>query len=117
MFGLFSRKQAEPDMVYDQAVIIEIDFAGFDDYGTQEQRKAIKSLEEQLEESLSLPSGVDGDEFGDGQATIYLYGPSADEILKKIQSTLKKSPFQHIAVTLQYGLPDDPNTKEEKFTF
>ena len=116
MFGFFSNKQHGSNIAYDEAVIIEIDFAGLDQFGTDEQKQAVKSLEEELEGSLKAPEGLDGDEFGEGQALIYLYGPSADKIFEKVQPVLKRSPFSHITITLQYGLPDDPNTKEKTFS-
>lgn len=59
-------KPSESAIAYDQAVIAEIDFAGLEDFGTDEQRQAVRSLEEEIESVLSLPAGLDGDEFGEG---------------------------------------------------
>ena len=103
-------------MVYDQAVIVEIDLASLDNFGDKEAQKAVRLLEKQLEEVLSPPAGLDGDEFGEGEVTIYMYGPSAEELFKSVEPVLKRSPFNHINITVQYGLPDDPATKEKKFS-
>jgi hypothetical protein len=104
------------DFSYDQAVLIDIDFKGFEDFGTAEQQAKVRKLEEALKSALPEKSGFDGDEFGEGQATVYLYGPSAEKIFKKIEPILKRSDFEHMDITLQYGRPDDPNTKDKKFT-
>ncbi len=115
MFNLFSKKD-EPIFTYNQAVIVEIDFAGLENFGVKEQRKEVYQLEKKIEGVLPKTSGIDGDEFGDGGATIYIYGSNADEIFKASETTLRGTTFNHIDITLQYGLPDDPNTKDKKFT-
>lgn len=114
MFGFFSEQKE--DFVYDQCVIVDIDFAGFADFGVSGQQKEIRNLEEEMGQVLPKQSEIDGDEFGDGAATIYLYGSGADEMFKAIRSILEKSSFGHIDITLRYGPPADPATKEKKFT-
>jgi hypothetical protein len=119
MFGFFSKKAdtpSESSMVYDQAVIIEIGFAGLDDFGTSQQQQSVRTLEKELEAALSPPAGLDGDEFGEGTAVIYLYGTSADIIFETAEPILKKSPFQHMTITMLYGPADDPKTEEKKFS-
>lgn len=115
MFGFFSKKKE--DFVYDQGVIVDIDFKGLIDFGTSEQQKEVRVLEKVMGQILPIQSGIDGDEFGDGTATIYLYGPSADNIFMAVSPILKKSSFEHIDITLQYGQPDDPATKEKSLLF
>ncbi len=101
---------------YDQAVLINIDFGQFEEFGTTKQQSEVRSLEEALRKVLPERAGLDGDEFGEGQAIIYLYGPNADEIFNQIEPALKRSEFNHIDITLQYGRPDDSKTKDKKFT-
>lgn len=114
MLRFFSKKKQ--DFVYDQAVIVDIDFAGVTNFGTSAQQKEVRVLEKEMEQKLPALSGIDGDEFGDGQATIYVYGSSADKIFEAVEPVLKRSSFEHLDITLEYGAPDDPLTKEKKFT-
>mgnify|MGYP007085783896 CR=1 FL=1 len=108
--------ELEPDFVDDQAVILEIDLEGMEEFGTPAQHQEIERLEHKIAELLPAKSGLDGDEFGEGICTIYLYGPSAEEIFEAIETVLKSSSFNHIDITLQYGPPEDPDTKDKKFT-
>ncbi|SRR6266568_5972171 len=115
MFDIFRRKNRET-FSYDQAVILNIPFNNFDNFGTKADRDKVYQLEERIKQVLPEDSGVDGHEFGDNEGVVYVYGPSANSIWGKIQSILKESEFDHIDVTLQYGLAEDPETQEKKFT-
>ena len=116
MFKSFKKAKQEPSFVYDQAVILNIDLDSRDEFGTEDERNEVLKLEEIMRQILPEKSGIDGHEFGDGEAVMYIYGPSADDTFASIKSALEKSAFSHINVTLQYGLPDDPKTKDKKFT-
>jgi hypothetical protein len=96
--------------------VVDVPFEGTDEFGSKEEREAVEALEREIETKLPPKSGVDGHEFGDGTSTIYIYGPSADKIYSAVEPTLKKSPFTHINIALQYGHPDDPATKDKKFS-
>lgn len=111
---MFQKK--EPDFSYDEAVIIDILFEGFDEFGSSEEQKQIYKLEDKLANVLPEGSGIDGHEFGEGTCTVYIYGSSADSIFKSIEEQLRHSNFQHIDITLQYGDPEDPETKDKKFS-
>ncbi len=106
----------DSDFIYDQAVIINVYISGPQDFATKEERHEIKQLETKISALLPEASGIDGDEFGDGEAVIYVYGPDANQIFEAIEPALKAAPFDHVDITLQYGLPDDPATKDKKFT-
>ena len=108
--------ETEGAIVYDQAVILDITFQGMDEFGSEEEQAAIAQLENRINSILPSGSGVDGHEYGDREATVYIYGVDADDIFNLIKDILSQSMFQHIDVTLQYGAPDDPNTKDKKFT-
>jgi hypothetical protein len=117
--GLFKSvkdKKAAATFVYDQAVILEVNFAHNKLYDSNEAYKAIKELEDTIALQLPEKSDIDGDDMATDEAIIYIYGPSADAIFKVIEPLLKKSRFDQLEVTLQYGLPDDPSTKDKKFT-
>jgi hypothetical protein len=118
IFKLFSDNDDKQDQnfVYDQAVMLDIDLEGFHEFGSEEKQSDIQLLEKAITSKLPAMSGVDGHEFGEGTATVYIYGPSADSIFEAIETILKKSDFKKIDVTLQYGAPDDPAAKEKKFT-
>jgi len=110
------KKVAEPEFVYDQAVIITISFGGPEQFGTTEDRERVYHLEDAMEEVLPDMAGVDGHEFGEGAAIMYVYGPSADDIFAKVEPILKKSAYDKIDITLQYGLAEDPDTVSREFT-
>ena len=119
MFLNSFKKNGQKDInefAYDQAVVLEINLEGLDDFGTADQHKEIDDLQENIAQILPPNAGIDGDEYGDGECIIYIYGPSADAIFNKVQPVLKSSSFNHINVTLQYGLAEDPATIDKKFT-
>lgn len=116
MFLDFFKQQPEPDFVYDQAVIIDVTLEGISDFGTKAQRSELDKLQEQISRVLPEKAGIDGDEIGDGVCTIYVYGPSADKIFSNIEHILKKSLFNHIEITLQYGRAENLETKDRSFT-
>lgn len=68
-----------------QAVIIRLKLSD-EAFGAWEEREAVYRLEDRLEQLLASNTvgEVDGHEFGDGFAAIYLYGPSADAIAELV---------------------------------
>lgn len=115
MFGF--KKQQQDGFVYDQAVILEIDLEGGNEFATESERSAITQLEQNIDKVLPQRSGIDGHEFGEHTAIIYIYGSLANVIYNSITKVLQTCEFNRITVTLQYGLPDDPETREKKFSF
>lgn len=75
----------------EQAVIVNIRLTS-GDMGNPEERKRIVALEEQLAAAIkeSGAGDFDGDEFGNGFCTIYMYSPSADRLFTVVQPVLKK---------------------------
>lgn len=114
MFGFLKNNIPSDDInfAYDEAVIVKIPQAS--EMGDEGQMSKILDFESAIEGMLPTSSGVDGHEFGDHEALIYLYGPSADSIYKNISNQLVKY-YSGVGavVTLQYGSPDDPATKEK----
>lgn len=102
------------DFIYDQAVILNVLLNDLDSRSSD--IKKVEELESKLKTKLPAKSKIDGHEFGEGEAVIYMYGPSADEVWEAIKADVTDSKFDKVDVTLQYGLPDDPNTKDKKFT-
>jgi hypothetical protein len=75
----------------EQAVIVNIRLTS-GDMGNPEERKRIAALEEQLAAAIKEAGAgdFDGDEFGNGFCTIYMYSPSADRLFTVVQPILKK---------------------------
>lgn len=118
MFNFFKgpKSQKELNVIDDEAVIITINFDGVDNFGTDSDRNAIFEIEEKLKLSIPPRSQVDGHDIGDGEAIIYIYGPSADSILDAVKSVLIESPFNRVDIALRYGRVDDPAAKEKRFS-
>jgi len=62
------------------------------DMGTEQERDRISALEQQLSKAIKNSSAgdFDGDEYGGGTCTIYMYGPSAERLLSVALPILKK---------------------------
>jgi len=86
------------------------------DMGSPEERARIVALENQLSDAIknSAAGDFDGDEYGDGVCTIYMYGPSADRLLTVTLPILKKfrAPTGSY-VTKRYG---KPGAKQERIS-
>lgn len=109
---LFTIKKETPEFSYNQAVILTIQFDSQHEFGTSKEREDLSNLEEKLTSSLPPNSGVDGHDTGEGQAIIYIYGTSAEEIWQKIRPTVKAIRYKNVKAVLQLGRPDDPNTRD-----
>lgn len=114
MFGLFKKHgDTEGDFVYDQALIVRIPQAK--ELGDEGSLKKVAAFEEEVEKVLPAHAGVDGHEFGDYEALIYIYGPSAKALHLACKDLLADYfSGQGAEITLQYGTPDDPKTRLEK---
>jgi hypothetical protein len=60
--------------------------------GSDEERQRIHDLEDRLADSIrrSAVGDFDGDEYGGGYCTIYMYGPSAEALFRAIEPELKR---------------------------
>lgn len=87
------------------AVFIEIPLK-FAEYGTDREREQIFKIENELEAALTKDHiGIlDGNSFGDGVCTIYLYGNNADTIFAAIEPILLSSNLNStLKVIKRYG--------------
>ncbi len=75
----------------EQAVIATIKLNS-GDMGSAEERQGITALEDQLSEAIKRSSTgeFDGDEFGGGVCTLYMYGSSAERLFAAVSPVLKK---------------------------
>lgn len=100
----------------EQALIITVFFEGMDDFGAKTQQSEIHNLEKEIERLLPEDAELDGDEFGDGECIIYIYGPSADTLFSSVRNALQKSAFNRMEIKLRYGRPEDPSAAEKTFS-
>ncbi len=93
----------------EQAVLIHLDAKGlpqrvYDEYD-------VVTLEDKLEEALS-GRGVgeyDGNEFGEGEVVLYLYGADAERLFAVIEGTLRSYPLcRNARVVIRGGEPGAP---------
>ena len=86
-----------------------------DAFGTEEERESIHELSRRLEEQINAQEvgEFDGDEFGEGHCTLFMYGPDADALYSVIEPILRESALSmggHI--TKRHGKATDPDAKE-----
>ena len=89
-------------------------------FGLEEEQNLIYDLSDQLESAISaLDAGeFDGDEFGDGQCTLFMYGPDADVLFSAIEPILRDSPLAEGAYAVKrYGEVGEANVREVQVHF
>ena len=99
----------------EQAVILKLKLVS-GPMGNEEERKRITELEDQLANAIKQSSSgdFDGDEYGDGFCTLYMYGPSAERLFTSVQPSLKG--FRAASgsyVIKRYG---KPGSKQDRIT-
>jgi len=107
-----SHQEAQKQM--EHAVLVEIPITKHG-FGTSEEQESVIRLEDALSRALAVDPTieVDGHEFGDGKATLYIYGRDADEMFRIAKPELAKHPSSaDIVVTRRYGPATDPKSKE-----
>ena len=90
----------------EHCVIVHLALSG--DRGSAEQVDAIHVLSDALEEAIEEHDAgeFDGDEFGGGECTLYMYGPDADKLFEAIRKPLVSSPLAKGGYVLKrYGPP------------
>lgn len=87
-----------------------------DEYGTEEEREAVYKLESRIRKAAAKLGGEhDGNEFGEGQAILYTYGPDADAVLEAIVACLDDFPVRAGAYAVKrYGRAEDPDATQER---
>lgn len=97
----------------DQALLVYVRL-GDDEFGTSEEVEHVHELEEELGKLVEKVQGadLDGDEFGGGFGTIYIYGPSADTLFDALAPTLLRFQARPGSyVVRRYG---PPGSREER---
>jgi len=76
--------------------------------GSDEERHRIRKLEDQLSAAIKKTSSgeFDGDEYGNSACTIYMYGPSADQLFNALQTILIEFKLPNGSYAIKrYGKP------------
>lgn len=88
-----------------------------DGFGSDEKRESINELTDAIADAIEeAESGeFDGNEFGEGECVLFMYGPDADSLFETIKPILKKSPHAKDGFAIKrYGDAADPKAKEVK---
>ncbi|MFH0982940.1 MAG: hypothetical protein V2A79_15570 [Planctomycetota bacterium] len=84
-------------------------------FGTADERDSIHELSDRLEAWIK-DAGVgefDGDEFGGGECTLFMYGPDPDALFAAVAPILSDSPHAKGGYVIKrYGAADDTHTRE-----
>lgn len=93
-----------------QAVLVHLKLSD-DGFGGEAERESIFQLEQELEKAITAARAgeFDGNEFGEGQCTLYMYGPSAEALFRAIAPILESSPLARGATVIKRaGPPGSP---------
>lgn len=89
-------------------------------FGSEDEQHAVYRLSDQLEEAINFHDAgeFDGDEFGDGQCTLFMYGPDADALFAAVEPLLRASPLTAGGHAVKrYGEVGDANARELRVQF
>ena len=109
---LFRRKAPAPKPA-EHAVIVHFSING-DEFGEVAEREEIFALQDRLIAAID-GAGVgefDGNEFGGGEAVLYMYGPDADALFEVVEPILRAFPARPAWCVLRYGEAADPTAVE-----
>jgi hypothetical protein len=100
----------------EHAVIIHLKLDD-DGFGSDEKRESINELQDELADAIdeAETGEFDGDEFGEGECVLFMYGPDADVLFDTIKPILKKSSHAKGGFAIKrYGEASDPKAREVK---
>jgi hypothetical protein len=104
--ALFRRKQPHAPSV-EHAVILHYKLSG-DGVGTEAEREAVYALEDRLIGVIaeSRSGEFDGNEFGGGEAVLYIYGPDKDRLWAAVEPVAKNFPLRPAFALVRVGGPE-----------
>jgi hypothetical protein len=107
------RKKAPPSD--EHAVITHLPLSG-DEFGTENEREAVYELEDRIARAVAGIGGEhDGNEFGEGEAVLYTYGPDADALFEAVRGSLAGFPVRAGAYAIKrYGRADDAAAVQQR---
>ena len=112
-----SSSKVEP--VAEHAVLVYLKLSD-DEFGTAEERNQNHELSDLLKTAIETKNAgeFDGDEFGDGQCTLFMYGPNADALFQAVEPILRDSPLSFGGHAIKrYGEASDADAKEVRVDF
>lgn len=77
----------------DQALLIKIRLEQ-EGFGSSEERASLLPLTEQLISAIAGIGEFDGEEWGEGLCTFYVYGASADQLFDAVSPVLRAYPIR-----------------------
>jgi hypothetical protein len=99
----------------EHAVIVHLTI-GEEHFGDADSRESVRALEREIR-TIVESTGVgefDGDEFGGGEAVLYLYGADADKLYGAIEATLRAVSLRPAHAILRYGDAGDPAAQQRR---
>jgi hypothetical protein len=105
--------------VEQQALIVHLRLSD-DAFGTDADHAAIWELEEQIEQAVEATSvgDLDGDEFGQGECVLFIYGPDADRLFSVVEPLLRSCPIASGGFAIkQYGDISDLDLETARVTW
>jgi hypothetical protein len=107
--GLFRRKPPVAPVDEDHAVLAHFALSD-DEFGSEAERATLGDLGDRLADVVAR-AGVgefDGDEFGNGEAVLYLYGPDHQRLWDAVEPELRACALRPTYALLRPGGPDVP---------
>lgn len=95
---------------------IAVYFKLSNEYGTQAERNDVHRFTDKLDKLIrESGAGVfDGDEFGNGEGGLFMYGPNADSLFSIIEPLLRDwKPLKGGYAIKRYGAPTDQSERIE----
>lgn len=86
------------------------------EYGTEDERESIHKFTDQLDNALrESGTGIfDGDEFGNGECGLFMYGPDADQLFVVVEPFLRGwEPLKGGYAIKRYGAPPGQSERIE----
>ena len=105
--GLFRRKQPAAPVGDDHAVIVHFGLSD-DEFGTDAERAELGDLGDRLADVVAR-AGVgefDGDEFGEGEGVLYLYGPDSEQLWLAVEPEVRACALRPAFAFVRPGGPD-----------
>jgi hypothetical protein len=93
----------------EHAVIVTLKLSNAQ-FGAREEREAMHALQDALAAAIAEHEAgeFDGDDFGQGECTLFMYGPDADRLFEAIREPLLASALSRGGHAIKrYGPPKD----------
>ena len=89
-------------------------------FGTSDEQETIGELQDEIADAIDEANAgeFDGDEFGQGECVLFMYGSDADVLFAAVKPVLEASPCAKSGYAIKrYGEASDPKAREVKVTW